>query len=307
MELTFLGTGAGVPSKARNVSCTLLKLLDERNEMWMFDCGEGSQQQFLKTTLKPRKVTKIFISHVHGDHMYGLPGFLSSRSFQGGENVPLTIYGPKGVKKYVQTSLGISKTRLTYPIYYQELDQSGIAFKDQQFTVKYATLDHIVPSYGFRVEEADSAGELLIDKAREAGVPNGPLLGQLKAGLTIQLEDGRELQGKDFLGPDKRGKIVSIYGDTRYCQAGIDLAQNADVLVHEATFEAGEEKMAHDYYHSTASQAALVAKKAGVKQLYLTHISARYVGAMAKELQKGAEKIFPASQVVKDFDSYAIK
>lgn len=306
MELAFIGTGAGVPSKPRNVSCTILKLLEERNEMWMFDCGEGTQQQILKTTLKPRKVTKIFISHVHGDHMYGLPGFLSSRSFQGGENTPLTIYGPVGVKEFVLTSLKVSQTKLTYPLQFVELEQTGVAFEDDQFTVTYDTLEHAVPSYGFRIVEADKVGELLIDKVREAGVPDGPLLGQLKALKQITLEDGRVLDGKDFVGPDKKGKILAIYGDTRYCPQGIRLAEGADVLVHEATFAAGEEKMAYNYFHTTAGQAAKLAKKAGISKLYLTHISARYVGKMAKELEKGARQIFEASYVVKDFDEYTI-
>ena len=111
MKLHFLGTGAGVPSKPRNVSSLMLKLLDESNEMWMFDCGEATQQQILRTTLKPRKVSKIFITHLHGDHVYGLPGFLSSRSFQGGDE-KLTIYGPKGIKNYIETSLKITGTTL---------------------------------------------------------------------------------------------------------------------------------------------------------------------------------------------------
>lgn len=306
MKLHFLGTGAGVPSKPRNVTSIMLKLLDENNEMWMFDCGEATQQQILRTTLKPRKVSKIFISHLHGDHIFGLPGFLSSRNFQGGED-ELTVYGPKGIKRYIETCLSVTGTRLAYPLSIIELDQEGIAFENKQFKVTYKTLQHVIPCYGFRIEEADQPGQLLVDKALAAGVPKGPMLGQLKSGQSVELADGSILNGKEFIGPDKEGKIVTILGDTRYCSQAIDLAKDAHALVHEATFEAGEEEMARRYGHSTAAQAAQVAQAAGAKQVFLTHISARYVGKKAKQLQKDAQLIFPNSQLVHDFDEYIIE
>jgi len=305
VELTFLGTGAGVPSRNRNVTSIMLKLLDESNEMWMFDCGEATQHQILKTTLKPRKVSKIFITHLHGDHIFGLPGFLSSRSHQGGDSL-LTVYGPKGIKEYIQSFLRLTKTTLGYELRIIELDQEGIAFQNDQYQVIYHTLDHAIQSYGFRIVEADQTGELLIDKAREDGVPNGPLLGQLKKGLIVTLEDGRQLNGLDYIGPDKKGHIVTILGDTRYNEHAISLAKDADILVHEATFAAGEEKMARNYFHSTANQAGKVAATAGVKKLLITHISARYVGKAAGQLELDARKVFENTQIVKDFDSVAI-
>ncbi|OYQ66755.1 ribonuclease Z [Aerococcus sp. 1KP-2016] len=305
MELTFLGTGAGVPSRNRNVTSIMLKLLDESNEMWMFDCGEATQHQILKTTLKPRKVSKIFITHLHGDHIFGLPGFLSSRSHQGGDSL-LTVYGPKGIKEYIQSFVRLTKTTLGYELRIIELDQEGIAFQNDQYQVIYHTLDHAIQSYGFRIVEADQTGELLIDKAREDGVPNGPLLGRLKKGLIVTLEDGRQLNGLDYIGPDKKGHIVTILGDTRYNEHAISLAKDADILVHEATFAAGEEKMARNYFHSTANQAGKVAATAGVKKLLITHISARYVGKAAGQLELDAQKVFENTQIVKDFDSVAI-
>jgi ribonuclease Z len=283
----------------------MLKLLDESNEMWMFDCGEATQHQILKTTLKPRKVSKIFITHLHGDHIFGLPGFLSSRSHQGGDSL-LTVYGPKGIKEYIQSFLRLTKTTLGYELRIIELDQEGIAFQNDQYQVIYHTLDHAIQSYGFRIVEADQTGELLIDKAREDGVPNGPLLGQLKKGLIVTLEDGRQLNGLDYIGPDKKGHIVTILGDTRYNEHAISLAKDADILVHEATFAAGEEKMARNYFHSTANQAGKVAATAGVKKLLITHISARYVGKAAGQLELDARKVFENTQIVKDFDSVAI-
>ena len=140
MEIEFLGTGAGSPAKARNVSSLALRLLDERNAVWLFDCGEGTQHQILSTTLKPRKIEKIFITHLHGDHLFGLPGLLSSRSFQGG-NEPLTIYGPKGIRDYAQTSLRLSESASTYSLILVELSVDGVFFVDATITVVCYRLD----------------------------------------------------------------------------------------------------------------------------------------------------------------------
>ncbi|BBP90534.1 hypothetical protein BsIDN1_41520 [Bacillus safensis] len=134
MELLFLGTGAGIPAKTRNVTCTALKLLEERNAVWLFDCGEATQHQILHTTIKPRKIEKIFITHMHGDHVYGLPGLLGSRSFQGGED-ELTIYGPKGIKAFVNAALSATQTHLTYPLHIIEIDE-GVVFEDDTFQVE---------------------------------------------------------------------------------------------------------------------------------------------------------------------------
>lgn len=151
MEITFLGTGAGVPSKERNVSALALSLLQEENHIWLFDCGEATQHQILHTSIKPRKINKIFITHLHGDHIFGLPGFLSSRSFQGGEE-ELTIYGPKGIKQFVETSIQISQSHLSYPIHYIEIED-GSVIKEHNFTIHVKQLDHGIPSYGYRIEE----------------------------------------------------------------------------------------------------------------------------------------------------------
>jgi len=301
MQLEFLGTGAGSPGKFRNVTSTALRLLDERNEVWLFDVGEGTQHQILRTTLKPRKITKIFITHLHGDHIFGLPGFLSSRSFQGG-NEPLTIYGPKGIRDFVMTAMRVSGTRLSYPLRFEELSGDGVIFKDATFKVSCQHLEHRIEAFGYRVEEAAHPGELQADKLKAMNIPSGPLYGQLKAGQTVTLPDGRTINGQDFLGAPQAGRIVTILGDTRQTPNAVSLAQHADVLVHESTFGKDEGKLAHNYYHSTSTQAAQVAKKAGVHQLLLTHISARYTGKLSKELQKQAQQVFPNTKVVRDFD-----
>lgn len=300
MELEFLGTGAGLPAKQRNATSIALKLLAERNAIWLFDCGEGTQMQILRTTIRPRKIEKIFITHLHGDHIFGLPGLLSSRSFQGGDE-PLEIYGPKGIAEFVQTALKISRTRLTYPLHFTEIKADGILFADEQFTVICQKLSHGIDSFGFRVIEKDHKGELQVDKLQALGIKPGPIYGKLKRGEQVTLEDGTSLVGQDFLGKDRKGRIVTILGDTRYCQQAIELAKNADVLVHESTYNKSEEKRARSYFHSTTTQAAQVAQLAQVKLLILTHISARYLGKDAIQLENEAKEIFQNVKVAKDF------
>ncbi|AXG38140.1 ribonuclease Z [Enterococcus gilvus] len=300
MELEFLGTGAGVPAKHRNVSSLALKLLDERNSIWLFDCGEGTQMQILRTTIKPRKIEKIFISHLHGDHIFGLPGLLSSRSFQGGEE-PVEIYGPVGLENYVRTSLQVTKTHLSYPLHFVEIKE-GIIFQDKQFTVESMLLDHGIDSYGFRVKEADHEGVLQVDKLVALGVPAGPIYGKIKRGEKVTMLDGTTIDGRDFVGEEKKGRVVTIFGDTRFMTRSSEFAKNSDVIVHESTFNKNESKLARAYFHSTTQQAATIAKEAHAKKLLLTHISARYLAKEAKELEEEAREIFPNTQIAKDFD-----
>lgn len=234
-----------------------------------------------------------------------MPGFLSSRSFQG-DGGPLTIYGPAGIEQFVQTSLKVSRTRVSYPIKYVVLKEDGLIFENNLFAVYTARLDHRVPSFGFRVVEKPRPGELLMDKVAEYNVPNGPLLGQLKAGKTITLSDGQKLDGRDFLGKERPGRVVTIIYDTRPTENIGKLADHADVLVHESTFNGDEEKMAHRYFHSTCLDAARIARDRHVRKLYLTHISARYTGKAGKELEHEARKIFKHTRLANDLDSFEI-
>ncbi|AWM75261.1 ribonuclease Z [Lactobacillus kullabergensis] len=305
MELQFLGTGAGQPSKKRNVSSIALKMLDEINEIWLFDVGEATQHQILRTNIRLRKVTKIFISHNHGDHIFGLPGLLATRSFQGDVG-PITIYGPAGLEQFVRTALKISRTKISYPIKFVVLEDGGLIFNGNGFKVYAEKLAHRVPSFGYRVVEDDRPGELLMDKLAQYSVPNGPLLGKLKNGEKIVLDNGTILDGNDFLGSNKKGRIITIIYDTRATPAIAQLAQNADVLVHESTFAGNEADLAHSYYHSTAVEAAKIARDNNVKRLYLNHISARYLGAKAKKLENQAQKIFANTRLANDFDRIVI-
>lgn len=300
MELEFLGTGAGSPAKQRNVTSIALKLLAERNEVWLFDVGEATQHQILRTSIRPRKIAKIFITHLHGDHLFGLPGLLSSRSFQGGDE-PLTIYGPEGVQDFVRTALRVSETRLSYPLSFVTVHK-GVIFEDDTFQVVADLLDHRIKSFGYRIIEKPHPGILLVDKLQRDHVPAGPIYAKLKAGQTVTLEDGRMIDGRQYVTEAQPGRIVTILGDTRQVNTIAALAQDADVLVHESTFGRQEAKLARQYYHSTNVQAAKLAKQVHAHQLLLTHISARYVGKKIFELVKDAQDVFANTRVVSDFD-----
>ena len=302
MQLLFLGTGAGMPSKQRNTTATVLKLLEERGTFWMFDCGEATQHQILHTTLKPRKLEKLFITHLHGDHIYGLPGLLGSRSFLGGDE-PLTIYGPTGIKDWIELTLATSKTYVKYPLTIVEIEE-GVIFEDDEFIVEAMLLEHVIPCFGFKVTQKPLAPELLIDKTDALGVPRGPLLKKLKEGQDIELSDGRIVRSTDVTGEPKKGFQVTILGDTKYCENSIALSENADIVVHEGTFDQGTAELARQYGHSTIVDAAVVCKEANAKHLIVNHISARFMPSDIKGMLTQVEQYEFPIFVANDFDEF---
>ncbi|MBM7660960.1 ribonuclease Z [Bacillus mesophilus] len=305
MELVFLGTGAGIPAKERNVSSIALQLLEERSETWLFDCGEATQHQILHTSIRPRRIEKIFITHLHGDHIFGLPGLLGSRSFQGGET-PLTIYGPTGLKEFVEVTMRVSRTHLRYPVNVVEVT-NGTIFEDDQFRVEASLLAHGIPSYGYRIIEKDLPGTLLVDKLKQEGISPGPHFKKLKLGEIVNLSDGRVIDGKDYIGVPIPGRIITILGDTRFTEQSVTLANNADVLVHEATFSHEEAQLAHEYFHSSTVQAANIAKQANVEKLLLTHISSRYQKEDTLQLLEEAKQVFTNVEIAHDFSTYRVQ
>ena len=309
MDIQFLGTGAGQPSKARNVSSLALKLLDEINEVWLFDCGEGTQNRILETTIRPRKVSKIFITHLHGDHIFGLPGFLSSRAFQANEEqTDLEIYGPQGIKSFVLTSLRVSGSRLPYRIHFHEFDQDSLGkiLETDKFTVYAEELDHTIFCVGYRVMQKDLEGTLDAEALKAAGVPFGPLFGQIKNGQDVVLKDGTKIIAKEFISAPKKGKVITILGDTRKTNASVRLGLGADVLVHESTYGKGDEKIAKSHGHSTNMQAAQVAKDASAKRLLLNHVSARFLGRDIGKMAADAKTIFENTHIVRDLEEVEI-
>lgn len=302
MELQFLGTSAAVPTKQRNLPSLAVNLTLEGEGVWLFDCGEGTQHQILSTDIKLSKISRIFITHLHGDHIYGLPGLLGTRSFADPKG-ELTVYGPPGIRGFVESALKYSGTHLTYPLLIREHEQP-ILVEGPTFTVTTKLLEHGMASYGYRIVEQAKPGSLLVEKLKKLGIPAGPIYGKLKTGEDITLADGRVLRGKDFVGPPKPGKVLTVLGDTRYCQSAIELAFQADVVVHEATFADAEQTQARNYFHSTSRQAALVAKAAGANRLILNHISSRYQdGAKLLDQARGT---FPNTYLARDFSTFAV-
>lgn len=305
MELQFLGTGAGMPSKLRNTSALVVKLMQERNKFWLFDCGEATQHQILYTSLKPRKLEKIFITHMHGDHIFGLPGVLASRSFLDGKE-PLTIYGPVGIKEWILTTIRLSRVILQYKLDIIEIKE-GIIFEDEQFTVEAKLLSHVIPCFGYRVIQKPLPPVLLIEKAKELGVPKGPMLAKLKNGHDVVLDNGQTVYSQDVTAEVVKGFSLAILGDTRFCETSIELSRDVDIVIHEATFDAGTEELAKPYGHSTITQAAQVAKESGAKHLIVQHISARFLPSQAEELRKQGLSVFPSITVAEDFAEFELK
>ena len=303
MQLTFLGTGAGAPSLQRNVTAIALTR-SRRGETWLFDCGEATQHQYMRCRLKPGKLEKIFITHLHGDHIFGLPGLLTSRSMAGILE-PLTIYGPKGIKTFVETALSLSGSFTTFPLEIIEIE-AGPVYDDGTLKVTAWPMNHVVECYGYRIEEHDKPGFLDAPRLEAEGVPRGPWYQQLKRGECVTLEDGRVINGADYLGPATKGKAIAIFGDTAPGDAAFALAANVDLMVHETTLEAAMAEKANGRGHSTTLQAARVALQAGAKRLVATHFSSRYGGQDMARLLAECRSVFPDTELARDFAVFEV-
>lgn len=302
MELLFLGTGAGTPSRQRNVTSVALNLQGVRSGCWLFDCGEGTQHQMMRSQVKTGKIEKIFITHLHGDHIFGLPGLLTSRSMNG-ISEPIQLYGPKGIKAFVETTLSLSGSWLTFPLEIHEIE-AGEIVNDADFRVTAYPLTHPVECFGFRIEQHDKPGALDAARLLADGVKPGILFQQLKRGETVTMEDGRVVNGRDYLRPSTSGVTLAIFGDTSPTPAAQALAENADIMVHEATLEVALEEKANGRGHSSTVQAATAAKQAGAKRLIVTHLSSRYLRQDADRLLAECRAVFPDTEMAHDFSVF---
>lgn len=306
MQITFLGTSSGVPTRSRNVSGVALRL-PQRAEFWLFDCGEGTQHQILRSDLKISQLTRIFITHTHGDHIFGLMGLLASVGLAGNPH-RIDIYGPTGLSDYLQACQRYSHTHFSYPIKVHK-NQPGVIYEDEEYTVSCGRLEHRVTAFGYRVTEKDRPGQFNVEKAKELGIPTGPLYGQLKRGETVTLPDGRKFNGAEFCGLPQVGRKIAYCTDTIYCEGAVELARDADVLIHEATFAHQDAQLAVERLHSTSTMAAQVALGAGVKQLLMTHFSPRYAPGndiVLDDLLQQARAIFPNTDMAYDFLSWEV-
>ena len=307
MQITFLGTSSGVPTRSRNVSSWALRL-PQRAEIWLFDCGEGTQHQFLRSEFKASQIRRIFITHMHGDHIFGLMGLLASCGLAGNPQQKVDIYGPPKLNEYLQACRRYSQTHFSFPIKVHTV-QPGFVYDDAEFTVQCKLLEHRVPAYGYRVTEKERPGRFDVKRAIALGIPSGPLYGKLKRGEVVILPDGRRINGLELCGPPLIGRKVAYCTDTIYCESAIELAQGVNVLIHESTFAHQDAELAYQRLHSTSTMAAQVALTAQAKQLILTHFSPRYAPGNSirlEDLLKEAQAIFPSTLLAYDFFTYEI-
>jgi ribonuclease Z len=307
VQVTFLGTSAGVPTRARNVSCVALRL-PQRGEVWLFDCGEGTQHQLLRSDLNISQVTRIFITHMHGDHMLGLMGLLATCGMTAHAR-GIDVYGPRPLADYVREVSRRTQFQTNYPLGVHEVGE-GTVFEDDEYVVSCAPLKHRLPAFGYRVNERDRPGHFDVAKAGELGIPSGPLYGRLKRGERVTLPDGRTFDGADFCGPTIKGRSVVYCTDTTYCRSAVELSRGTDLLIHEATFAEADEGLAARSTHSTAARAARVAREAGARKLLLTHFSPRYFPGNQtgpEDLLREARAVFPDAEMAHDFLSVDVE
>ena len=293
LDIVFLGTAASAPSAGRAPMATLLRRGGDR---LLVDCAEGTQRQLMRSTLGLPDLPDVFLTHFHADHYLGLPGMLKTFALRQRQE-PLTVYGPPGLEQLF-ADLRPLIGRLSYQVELAEVRAGDVLARDG-FRVLVFPVHHGVSAVGYALVEDDRPGRFDVEAADALGVPYGPERGALQRGESITLDDGRTLTPDAVLGPVRPGRRIVLSGDTAPTETVRVLAEDADVLVHEATFGEDERDRAEDTLHSTARQAAEVAREAGVRLLALTHLSPRYAGG---ELAAEAEEVFAPTVVPRDFD-----
>jgi len=299
INLTFLGTSAQIPTAKRNHSAVLLNYKDENI---LFDCGEGTQRQIRKAKLNPCRITKILITHWHGDHVLGLAGLLQTLS-SSGYNRQLEIYGPKGIKSRFDQLFRLFGINEEIKIKIIEISKAGKFFENKDFMLEAGKMNHGIFTLGYSFKEKD---KLRIDKAklRKSKLPFGPLLQKIKNGKDVSYK-GKKFKAKDLTYLES-GRKVSFVMDTLVNPDMNKLARNSDVFIAESSFSEEDVQKAKDHLHLTSSQAAQVSKKTGVKRLLLTHVGQRYEKDL-KKLLNPAKKIFPKTEIVEDLQVVELK
>jgi ribonuclease Z len=293
LDLVFLGTAGSAPTASRGASATLVRRGGDR---LLVDCGEGTQRQLLRSDAGLGDLEEVFLTHLHADHVLGLPGMLKTFALRGRE-LPITVYGPRGTAQLLR-SLAIVIGRLTYSLTVEELRPGDNLDRGEYAIVPFAVA-HGRTAVGYAIREASRPGRFDVDAADALGVPDGPARGALQRGEPVDLGDGRVVQPEQVLGPPRRGRTIVLTGDTAPSDSVVEAAAGADVLVHEATFLTDEADRARETDHSTAAEAAAVARDADVRLLALTHLSARYASTEALE---EALAVFGRTVVPRDFD-----
>jgi len=293
LKVITLGTGCALPTPERNLSSTAVV---REGDLLLFDCGEAAQIQVRRAGLKLSRLRRMFISHLHGDHVTGLVGLLMTLTMTD-RSEPLEIYGPVELAEYLESCRRLLGLRFTYPVRCHPA-HPGVLCEAKDYTVSCRSLRHRVPTFGYAFREKDRPGRFLVERAQELNIPEGPLFGRLQRGEEIALSDGRTVSPSQVLGPPRRGMKIAYCLDTALCPEAEHLARGADLVIHDSTFAPGDEVRAAEQGHSTSLQAAILARDAGARQLILTHISARYTD---EQIVLGpAREIFPNTLLARD-------
>lgn len=288
-----MGTASAIPTKTRNHTSIILKIYDRTV---LFDCGEGTQKQIMESQVSPMKIDDIYITHLHGDHILGLPGIIQSLAFRG-RTRPLNIYGPRGIKELIENIKSLGYYTIAYELIVHEIeDDDVVIYKQNNFLIKAMKMKHTVTNYAYKIEEIKQP-KFLRPKAIELGVPPGPLFGKLQNGIPVTV-DGKTILPEQVLGPPRVGVKLVYSGDTVPQENMIYFAKNVNVLIHEATFSNEYREKAIENGHTIAEDAAMIAKNANVEQLILTHLSNRYTSS--ETLEEEAKAIFENTVYAED-------
>jgi len=293
LSVTFLGTGAACPTVDRNVAALAVQ---REGETILFDCGEGTQRQMMRYGVG-FSFTEVFFTHFHADHMLGITGLLRTMGLQD-RTAPVTLYGPRGAERILGAAMSLGIERNKFPVEVVEI-RAGERLRRDEYDIVVFETQHRADTVGYALAEHTRLGRFHPERARELGVPEGPLWGRLHKGETVTLDDGRTVSPPDLVGAPRRGRTLVYSGDTRPHLALLEVARGADLLIHEATFGGDEAERAVETGHSTAAEAARVALEAGVRRLVLTHISPRYTRD-APELLAEARAVFPETLIARD-------
>ena len=296
MEAFILGCGGMMPLPYRHLTSVLLR---REGDLFLFDCGEGTQVSLRRLNLKWKKIDAIFISHTYADHVTGLPGILMLNA-QVDRTEPLYIYGPPKIKEYVETSRKVLDMYINYPIVVKEIEAPCVVHSGKDFYIRAFPLDHTKVCVGYTLEELDRPGEFNPDKARELGVPVGPLWAQLQNGFEVQATDGTTVKPEQVLGEKRSGRKFSFVTDTLYKKTIADEVRGSDLLVCEGMFESELIDQAKEKKHMTAVQAATIAKNADVRRMCMIHYSPRYTDRELEKLLTEAKEVWPQTELSRD-------
>ncbi len=300
-KVVFLGTSAGVPTAERSLASIALVW---KGETILFDVGEGTQHRMIEAGLSPLKVSKVLITHTHGDHVLGLPGLLMTMALLGREQ-NLKVYGPRGIQKFLDCVLtAIHEEDLDFKLEAYEVGSEGVVVDDNEYQILAAKASHSVEAWALKFAEKDRPGRFDEEEARKLGIPEGPLRRQLTEGKAVEVGD-RSIRPDMVVGRPRPGFKMVYTGDTTFSEGLVQFSKGVDLLIHESTFESSKTQSADRVKHSTAKDAAMVAALSGVKKLILTHVSARYQEAGL--IVQDAKSIFQNVEVARDLMEFAIE